>query len=896
LVQSDPLYFEDVGPTAGCEVSLNTHGGGFFDFNGDGWADIFVVHNYSVFPDFIQPHALFKNSRNGTFVSYTSQAGTGGYNTSAQGVTAGDYDNDGDVDFCVGMGWFYWPQMTYGYTQLLKNNGDSTFTDISNWSNVGVVHNGQGRCLVSFDYNNDGWLDILVETTPVMDLLRNNGNISFSYVTPQANLAVSTEGDDLWGFAIGDVDNDNDMDIYFPRSWTNSIFYRNDGDGTFTNATGASGLPSDALNQGAVFFDYNNDGWLDLFLRGSHYYKKNSVCRLYKNNGDGTFTNVTWAAGIAYVPAGEDYGGGLTTGDFDNDGYIDLFIADPRVNGNVFFHNNGNGTFTNIAAEANLRNGLNYWCAPAADYDHDGYLDLYLCRNGFDTSPPFNATLYRNTGGSNHWLHIKLVGGMPQSGKSNRSAIGARVYAYTEDKMQMRQVLGGTSFAMNSLDVELGLAQYEKVDSLYIYWPCGDTLRVYNIPADTLITIEEYNGFQYFNAFVISGEVTYYTQTEKVPDVKLMISGGASDSSATDSFGSYELSRVPGGVPISVTPKKAAGEDIAGDVITAWDAYLAASYYVGSDTLSVYQQYAADVDQNDKVELMDAALIARHAVGLNPAFNDLTGIWQFSPPEIYFPLIIKDHADKDFNAFVLGDVSGNWNSEDKQSKTETIVVESERIQIAAEMEEWIIPVHVDMSAEVFAADLWLRYDSQKLQIRDIVPAEKFGEFNLVYYEPSYGLIKIAMYGTQPVSLPGDLIQIAMEITDSELNETEIRCEKFLINEVPAEMGSIFISTDVGKTVSETALEYRLDANYPNPFNPDTEIQFSLKKPGKVSINIYDIQGRQIRTLMDDFQSEGSHVLTWDGKDDHGIDVPSGVYFCRLRSGPYTHTIRMIKTK
>ncbi len=900
FAQPSSLYFNDVGATEGCEASLNSHGGGFFDYNGDGWADIFVVHNFSVIPDFYKDHALFKNrgenSSNGAFEYYTNLAGTAGYNTSAQGFTAGDYDNDGDVDMCVGMGYYYLPKTATGLTQLYRNNGNNTFTDITTWSDVGVAHNRQGRSLISFDYDNDGWLDLLVETTPLLDLLRNNGGLSFSFVTRQVNLTVTTDGDDLWGFAIGDVDNDNDLDIYFPRTSGNSIFYRNDGDGTFTNATSASGLPSDDLNQGAVFFDYNNDGWLDLFIRGSQYYKKNSICRLYKNNGNGTFVNVTSMSGIAYVPPGEEYGGGLTIGDFDNDGYIDLYVVDPKANGNRFFYNNGNGTFTNIAAAVNLRNNQNYWCAPAADYDHDGYLDLYLCRNGFNTSPLFNATLYRNAGGSNHWLHIKLIGGMPQSGKSNRSAIGARVYSYTENKLQMRQVLGGTSFSMNSLEVEFGLGQYEKVDSLVIFWPGGNTQRIYNIPVDTLIAVGEFNGSQYFRPFIISGEVVYYMQTEKVPDVRMVMSGDASDSVATDSFGLYDLSNVPGGVKITITPKKNSGEDIGNNAVTAWDAYLSASYSVGSDTLGSDQIYAADVDQNSKVELFDAALIARYAVGLNSSQNNHAGQWRFTPSSRQYPVMVTDYYEQDFTAFILGDVSGNWSPNGMLSKTGNIEVPSRSIPLTAVAEELVIPIVVEQAIDLFAADIWLRYDPQKLQIQDIVPAEKFENFNLVYNESSYGLVKIALYGTQAVLLPGELIYIIMKVNDSEINETEIQCEKFLINEIAMEMGTIIISTDVKRPSTKTVLEYRLDENYPNPFNPNTQIQYTLKKPGNISLKIYDIQGRQIRTLLDVFQAEGSHTIVWDGKNDNKRDVPSGVYFCRLISGSYTHTIRMIKTK
>ncbi|GAG16470.1 unnamed protein product, partial [marine sediment metagenome] len=173
-----PVTFTDVGASTGTHVFLNPHGSGFFDYNNDGLSDIFVVHNLSTGYIGEKPHALLKNLGNGTFENVTVEARVGGYNASAQGLAAGDYDNDGDMDMAIGMG-------NWG-TLLYRNNNDGTFSNVSDAA--GVSQYNRGRCLAFFDYNNDGHVDLLQIGDPSLYLLQNKGDGTFVHKRYPAGL------------------------------------------------------------------------------------------------------------------------------------------------------------------------------------------------------------------------------------------------------------------------------------------------------------------------------------------------------------------------------------------------------------------------------------------------------------------------------------------------------------------------------------------------------------------------------------------------------------------------------------------------------------------------------------------------------------------------------------
>ena len=225
--------------------------------------------------------------------------------------------------------------------------------------------------------------------------------VDFSDVTDIAGVGCTGSSR---GVAWGDYDNDGDLDLYVANYNEANVLYRNNGDGTFTDVTSEAGVGCISHSYGVAWGDYDNDGDLDLYVAN---YGANV---LYRNNGDGTFTDVTSEAGVSCTGSSL----GVAWGDYDNDGDLDLYVAN-HYEANVLYKNNGDGTFTDVTGAAGVGcTGSSYGVA-WGDYDNDGHLDLYVANNGANV-------LYRNNGNLNHWLQIRLHGTI-----SNRSAIGTKV-------------------------------------------------------------------------------------------------------------------------------------------------------------------------------------------------------------------------------------------------------------------------------------------------------------------------------------------------------------------------------------------------------------------------------------------------------------------------------------
>ncbi|NKB70766.1 MAG: T9SS type A sorting domain-containing protein [Candidatus Latescibacteria bacterium] len=440
------------------------------DYDNDGDPDLFVT-NGSFALD-AGPSQLFRNDA-GIFTVVTAAAGDFGQGKSF-GAAWGDHDNDGDLDLYINRGGSVGEE-----NFLMQKNADGTFTNIAPQAGVDNT-DGTGINVCWADFDQDGFLDLLVIHNPQIDapfsrLHRNRGDGTYEEIFAGMGLQV-------WGFsaACGDYDNDGDPDFFLANVWdgvdpsnqiegnNTSRLYRNDGE-SFTDITAAAGLSDTGISTGVAWGDYDNDDDLDLYINvnvpsdgrlGLNY--------LYRNDG-GSFTNIASQAGVADR---KEFGVGNTAtwGDYDNDGWLDLFVTNVASNPNRLYQNQGDGTFVDQAAISGITQ-LDGVGAAWADYDKDGDLDLYIPRTGlldgvFQVS---SDVFYRNDGTANRWLHIALIGTA-----SNRAAIGARVIAIAGDLRQLREVDGGSGlYSQNSLDLEFGLGQRTSVDSLIVRWPSG---------------------------------------------------------------------------------------------------------------------------------------------------------------------------------------------------------------------------------------------------------------------------------------------------------------------------------------------------------------------------------------------------------------------------------------
>ena len=486
-------------------------GGGFFDYDGDGDLDIYLVngalqtengHNHT-------PHnVLYRNNGDNTFTDVTDKAGVGSraYGT---GAAVGDYDNDGDIDLYVA---------NFGEDQLYRNNGDGTFTDVTTHAQVGNLNWGTSCAFT--DVDNDGHLDLYVANyaayAPKNDIrceergvhvycgphaypavhdtfYKNNGDGTFTDVSVLFRPADLVPQHGL-GVTFGDYDADGDPDLYVANDQDPNFLFQNNGGGNFLPNFSEVALISgvcyndmgkEEAGMGTDFGDYDNDGWLDLTV--SNYQTETNT--VYHNHDGTFFTDNTIPSGIAEVTHGY-LGWGIKFFDYDNDGYQDIFVANGHLMDNItllekhvtypqknlLFRNLGDGRFANIMSKADglalekVSRG-----AAIGDYDNDGDLDILV------TNCNQRPDLLQNAiGNRNNWIQIQVVGQ-----ESNRSGIGAKIKVVTGTHVQYWEVQSGGSYlSFHDLRAHFGVGKAGQIDLLEIRWLSGHIDRGTHLPVN----------------------------------------------------------------------------------------------------------------------------------------------------------------------------------------------------------------------------------------------------------------------------------------------------------------------------------------------------------------------------------------------------------------------------
>lgn len=528
------VTFEDVAVKAGLTdptiyggVAHNTYilettgcGAAFIDYDNDGWPDLFLVNGTRLDAVDSQQHSnrLLHNNRDGTFTDVTRQAGLTHFGW-GQGVCVGDYDNDGYDDLFV----TYW-----GQNILYHNNGDGTFTDVT--EKCGLLTKGThwGAGCAFLDYDGDGHLDLFVSNYVDLDLktapLPGSGACVFQ------GLAVNCGPQGL------------------PRA--KNYLFHNNGDGTFVDVTQKSGIGKAPASYGlgVLVADFDNDGWPDIFVAND-----SEMSYLFWNNGDGTFTEGGLEAGVATSRDGRNQSGmGVSAGDYDCDGLLDIFKTNFSDDLPNLYHNDGKRLFQDNTQAAGLvaYSRLLGWGGGFLDVNNDGWLDI-LYVNGH-VYPEINGTngpihykqpkvLYENLGNGKFRdvsvaagpgitnpmsargcafgdfdndglidVLVNPVNATPQllqcrsrtgnnwitlklaGSKSNRSAIGARVHCITGDHRQIDEVRSGGSFySQNDLRIHFGLGKSAHIDKLEVHWPSKQVDHFSDIPANQILKLVE---------------------------------------------------------------------------------------------------------------------------------------------------------------------------------------------------------------------------------------------------------------------------------------------------------------------------------------------------------------------------------------------------------------------
>ena len=498
--------FPDVAPKLGVDTFNHCGGAIADDFDGDGLLDVVTS---TIAPD--GPLTYYHNSGDGGFEDRSTVSRLddqlGGLN-----IVGGDYDGDGDVDVLVLRGAWLFDEGQIR-NSLLRNNGDGTFTDVTRRAGLAVPA-APTQAATWGDFDNDGELDLYVgnesrKGTPPdptagdhpSQLFLNNGDGTFRDAAPDAGVVNDGYAK---GVTAGDYDNDGDLDLYVSNIGPNRLF-RNNGDGSFTDVAAEAGVTEPrGRSFAAWFFDYDNDGWLDIFvaaydasnadlaadyLGAAH---EASPPRLYRNRGDGSFEDVTQAMGLdrPFLPMGANFG------DLDNDGWLDIYLTtgEPSYEAimpNVMLRNDAARGFQDVTRSGGLGHLQKGHGVAFADLDNDGDQDIYHQLGGFFPGDAFHNALFLNPGNDNHFLTVRLVGT-----RSHRSGYGARIRVRVETPAGPREIhraVGSvSSFGGSPNRQEIGLGDATSILELEVRWPAsGATQRFTGVERDTFVQVTE---------------------------------------------------------------------------------------------------------------------------------------------------------------------------------------------------------------------------------------------------------------------------------------------------------------------------------------------------------------------------------------------------------------------
>ena len=509
------LEFQPVNGASALKHIVETMGSGalFFDFDDDGWVDVFLVDGGSVSEPAVAArarHRLYRNKANGRFEDVTGASGIE-HHEYGMGACAADYDNDGRVDLYL---------TSYGPDQLYHNDGNGKFTDVTRRADVGSELLGASCAFADID--NDGDVDLFVANYVDPDsskvcgdararaycrpdvysgvpsaMYRNNGDGTFTDTTKAAGLD-RTDGKAL-GVVFADYDHDGRVDLFVANDLTRNFLYHNEAKGTFKEVGLPAGvaLASDGrvrAGMGTDFGDYDGDGLPDLVVTNF----ESETHSLFRNLGKGLFADATFESGVGPLTL-PFLGFGVAFFDYDNDADLDLAIANGHVldntrlfrstsryaQRNLLLRNDANRRFTDVGRQSGPAWALEKVSRALAsgDIDNDGDLDLLVSNNG---QPP---DLLRNDGGarSGNALLIRLRGR-----ESNRDGIGAMVTATVGSRRLVREVRAGSSYlGQNDVRLHIGLGRAPTVDRLDIRWPSGRVETVKGVAAQQVVTIGE---------------------------------------------------------------------------------------------------------------------------------------------------------------------------------------------------------------------------------------------------------------------------------------------------------------------------------------------------------------------------------------------------------------------
>jgi len=890
------LRFTEVSEAVGLRPNnFLSFGSAWGDFDNDGRIDLFVANGTF-------DNQLFHNQSRDEVEVFKPFVNPGGL---GQGDVAGvawiDYDNDGDLElFLSSLG-----GSQSLFENLLAIQNQLQFDPIG--ERVGLL-DPVGPCIHGAswaDYDQDGLLDLYIS------LCNKDGvdQLNRLYRQRDGKLApidiltsgIDTRGDASFSPVWADYDNDGDPDLYMCNGGSNRL-YCNRGNGTFEEIAARAGVDYGNHTENATWGDYDNDGNLDLYLVNTN----DAPNVLYRNNGDGTFADVT------PVPLNDaGYGFAAAWGDYDNDGDLDLFLArggyreeelgNLKGQPNRLFENRGLDQFEDVAEEREVADSLVAVATIWGDYNNDGFLDLFVAVR--DTRSVFISAnkLYRNSGGNgNKWVKVLLEGVI-----SNRAGIGARIELQTGGKKQIREINGGDGRSHGGVIAHFGLGQ-TGYDAVKVRWPSGveqtrrtnldlnDTLwmKEPSLPAPDSLRAEPGNGQIHLR----------WADNRRATDiVAFRLYRGTRPDFHPDSV---ELVAPPiNGVQFTDAP-------VQNDVFyTYWIRGIDASDNLGqrsagatAKALTLCSGLVGDfvppcevIDVEDLTKFAEAFRQAGKGAFTNALLPFDIGPASGAPPQ----LIPQRDGKIDFEDLVVFVQMWRWSlqqSSPEFSDHEEFAAYDATVEIAITHEDrqkglLEYALKLKTPTAIRAAQFDLHYDEAAMALQELALGKEFiaddaPALLLEHRQNDAGSASVMAYRNRSAPLEWRVAPFdsgAVLLKAKFLRRPNANPRLTIAYKTLDERGGAKRQGMVTAMLETVPDEIVLLPNYPNPFNPSTIIQFGLHKRLKVRLTVINLLGQEVATLVDEEKPPGFHRVTWNGKSDNDVIVSAGIYLYRLET-------------
>ncbi len=705
---------------------------------------------------------------------------------------------------------------------------------------------------IATDIDGDGNIDILggAQRSSVVAWWRNDGRQNFTKYIIDPHFSY------VWCIKAADLDSDGDIDVVGASCGNGELaWWENDGDENFTKHFVDDNFET---AESVYAIDVDDDGDMDVV--GAATYPADIAW--YENDGNQNFTKHIIDDNFISAHA-------MYADDVDGDGDVDVLGAATNQRNIVWWENDGNENFSGHTISSGFGGA---YCVYTNDVDSDGDVDILGAAHVLS-----QIAWWENGGHENFRMHI-IEENFPETHyvyaadidvDGDIDVLGS---SRENDQVAWWENDGDEYFTKHILD-----DNFDGAHSVHATDIDGDG------DTDILATALWGHEIAWWEnnmppiSYAVSGNVYYYSNGVPVNDVTLTIGGEISSTESTDAEGKYYF-KVSKSNSFTVTPYKPSAQDAGETTITTYDAALVARHVLHLDTLNRLQQIVADTDMDGNIHIYDAVLICHYVLQLTKLSSSHIGDWLFEPDSRNYQELSSDQKEQDYTGLIIGNVHGGWSQPGPLNKMAPVSRYYKNLtNLEYAKEKIIIPLTVESGQNILSADIEFGYNQQVLEFIEISKTE-LSQNSQIFYTNKNGWLKVCMYSVEPVNKEGILLKLVFKVKESKRNNTFLHLKRFKLNNDVTMYATTLASL---VEIEKSRLEFVLNHNYPNPFNSWTWISYQIPQSVWVSLKIYNLSGQEVKTLVEEEKQAGFYQVIWDGKNNMGQNITSGIYIYQL---------------